>query len=385
VTEVSKNSNKQNTGEDVIRAQYSWPVLKGMTLTIGAEGAENTLNQRNQIYIDYNKDGKQDIGPENTAFVHEKRGEVFAIHNWTISKQATLESSVSYELANITTHFPAIPLQNYGFLKPRFDFRYNLTPADRLRFKVERTISQLNFNNFVPIYNTVDSRLDPGNASIAPEKTWNYETSIEHRLAKDQGTMQARLFYKDITDHIDRGPFGSPVGGLPQSAPINIPKASDLGIELTSSTRLTPMGLPNAQVTLRYQYQDSKVIDPFTGRERPIYNLWDQEFSLGFRHDLTKLKGSYGFLYLATDGVNTTSDIRTLQVLKRGPRLSVFVEKALPKDLTLRFEIYNLTGSHESSYRALYNVSQANGAVNRTETFQETRDIRYVIRLRGKF
>ena len=385
LTEVSKNNNKQNTGEDVIRAQYSWPVLKGMTLTLGGEGAKNTLNQRNQIYIDFNKDGKQDVGPETDAFVQEQRGEVFAIHNWTLTKKATLESSLSYEFSTITTHFPAIPKENYGFLKPRLDFRYNVTPSDRFRAKVERTISQLNFNNFVPIYNTVDSRLDPGNASIAPEKTWNYETSLEHRLPKDQGTMQARLFYKDITDHIDRGPFGPPVGGLPQSAPINIPKATDLGLELTSSNRLTMFGLPNAQVNLRYQYQDSRVIDPFNHKVRPIYNLWDNEYSFSFRHDLTKLKASYGFLYLATDGVNTTSDIRTLQILKRAPRLSVFAEKALPHDLTLRFEIYNLTGSQETSYRALYNVSQDNGAVNRTETYTETRDIRYVIRLRGKF
>jgi outer membrane receptor protein involved in Fe transport len=175
------------------------------------------------------------------------------------------------------------------------------------------------------------------------------------------------------------------VGGLPSSAPINIPKASVTGLELKAGVRLTPLGIPNAQVTTRYQYRDSKVDDPFTHRERSIYDLWDREFSLGFRHDLTKARASYGATLLATGGVNTTSDIRTLQYLKRGPRLQLFAEKALPRDLTLRLEVYNLTGSHERSYRALYAVSQADGAISRTETYREVRDIRYVVRLRGKF
>ncbi len=384
LTEVSKNTNKQITSEDVLRGSYSWPVFAGQTLTLGAEGAKNTLDQNQFIYSDVNRDGRQDFVVLTVAHVEEQRGELFAIHNWKINPKLSLETALSYEASQISTNYPAIPQTNYSFLKPRFDLRYNLTASDRLRFKIERTVSQLNFMNFVPIYNIIDSRLDPGNPAIAPEQTWIYETGLEHRLAKDQGTLEARAFYKDITDHIDRGPFGPPSNGLPSSAPINIDKAKAYGLELKAGVRLALIGLPNAQINARYQVQDSNVIDPFTGEERMIFNLYRQEFSLGFRHDLKALRASYGGSLLATDGALLTSDIRNVAYVKREPRATLFVEKALPHDLTLRGEIYNLTGSPESSYRALYTV-QRGGVVSRTETWKEERDIRFVIRLRGKF
>ena len=346
-----------------MRASYSWPVLKGQTLTLGAEGAKNTLNQNQFSFADLNRDGRQENVALTKAVVQEKRGELFGIHNWSINPRLSVESALTYEFSTITTNYPQIPEASYKFLKPRIDVRYNLTPADRLRFKAERSVSQLQFNNFVPVYNAVDSRLDPGNPGIAPQKTWTYETAIEHRLPRDQGTMEARAFYKSITDYIDRGPFGPlSSAGLPQSAPTNIDEATNYGLELKAGLRLTKLGLPNAQINARYQIQDSEVIDPFSRKTRTMGGVWDKEFTLGFRHD-----------------------IRTVAILKRDPRFNLFVEKALPRDLTLRFEMINLTGSHESSYRALYTVSQANGTINRTETYKEVRDLRYVLRLRGKF
>ena len=385
LTEVSKNITKQVTQEDVVRGSYSWPVFKGQTLTLGAEGAKNTLNQNQFAFADLNRDLRQENVARTLAIVEEKRGELFGIHNWTLTPKLSVESSLTYEFSTITTNYPQIPEASYKFLKPRVDVRYSLTSADRLRFKAERTVSQLNFSNFVPVYNAVDSRLDPGNPGIAPEKTWTYEAGIEHRMPNDQGTLEARAFYKNITDHIDRGPFGLPVGGLPSSAPINIDKATNKGVELKAGLRLTRLGLRNVQINSRLQIQDSEVIDPFTGKKRQIYNLWDREFTLGFRHDVTRWKMSYGATMQATGGANITSDIRTLAILKRDPRIGLFVEKALPREMTLRFEMINLTGSHESSYRALYLVSQGSGGVNRTETYQEVRDLRYVLRLRGKF
>ena len=383
-TEASKNTNKQVTGEDVWRGSYSWPVLAGQTLTLGTEGAQNTLDQVQLVYSDVNRDGLQDLVTTTNAQVEERRGELFAIHNWKFNPKLSLETALSYERSQISTNYPQIPQVTYSFLKPRFDLRYNLTPQDRLRVKVERTVSQLNFVNFIPVYNIIDSRVDPGNPAIAPEQTWTYEAGWEHRLPRDQGQVETRAFYKAITDHIDRGPYGPPIGGLPASAPINIDSAEAYGVETKGSLRLGFLGLPGAQINARYQWQDSDVVDPFTGRSRMIFNLYRQEFSLGFRHDVTSMRASYGASLLATDGALLTNDIRNVQLIKRDPRLSMFAEKALPRDLTLRLEIYNLTGSPESSYRALYAVRQG-GAVSRTETFKETRDIRYVIRLRGKF
>ena len=386
LTEVSRNVTKQVTQEDVIRSTFVMPLAKGQSLTVGAEGAKNSLNQRQQGYFDFNKDGRLETVPVTIAVVEEQRGEMFLTHNWTINPKVTLESTLSYEASQISTNFPAIPVQSYGFLKPRLDFRYNITPVDRLRVKLERTVSQLQFNNFVPVYNVIDSRLDPGNPGIAPEKVWNFEAGIEHRLAKDQGTMEARGFYRATTDEIERGPFGGLSStGLPQSAPVNLPDAKQYGLELKTGLRMTPLGLPNAQINARYVIQTSNVLDPFSGRERSMPNVYDSEITLGFRHDLNKLRAAYGATLLATTGELVNSDIRNLTYTSRDPRLQIFAEKGLPHDLTLRAEIYNLTGSPETGRRLLYTVSQANGAINRTESYTETKDTRFVLRLRGRF
>ncbi len=385
--EISRSDSLQNTGEDILRGSYSWTLFKGQEVTLGVEGARNTLAQDLQVYFDVNRDGRLDTIaiPTAHAEVAEARGEVFANHNWKITPKLTLESSLNVELSRITTNYPFIPVRTYVFPKPRFDLRYNITPRDRLRLKVERLISQLDFGAFVPTYNVVDVRIDAGNPSLAPEDAWQYEAGIEHRLAGDNGTMEARAFYRDISGHIDRIPFGVNAAGLPFSAPGNIDKARLYGLELKAGVRLTALGARNAQVNVRYLVQSSSVVDPFTGHARKMKDPYASELTLGFRHDVTSRRASYGATLYGTTGHQLVSDIRNLEFFSRGPRLDAFVEKALWGSATLRLEVYNLTRSHEYKQRILYTVSQAAAGLQRTESYEEFRDRRFAIRLRGKF
>ena len=387
MVEVSRSANEQDTGEDIARASYSWSPAKGQDLTLGFEAARNTLAQTLQVYFDLNRDGRLDpvTIPTAHAEVEEQRGEAFAIHNWKITPKLTLESSLNIELSRITTNYPFIPVKNYRFPKPRIDLRYNFTPRDRLRLKIERTVSQLDFNNFVPVYNVIDTRIDAGNPSIAPEKAWVFELGHEHRLKNDSGSVEARGFYRNISDHIDRGPFGTTNAGLPGSTPININKARLYGLEVKAGVRLTALGMRNALVNARYLIQKSSLIDPFTGRERKMRDPYNTEITLGFRHDLTRLRASYGATMQETVGSQLVSDIRNLEYFSRAPRFELFVEKALWGPVTLRVEAYNLTRSHENKQRFLYAASQADGRLVRSEIYEERRDRRFAIRLRGKF
>lgn len=387
LTEVARSRSYQDTGEDIVRGSYAWPVFKGQTLTLGAEGAKNTLAQDLNSFADPLRTGRLsplDLAGAGHAEVEELRGEAFAIHNWKITSRLTLESSISLETSKITTNFRFIPVAKYTFPKPRFDLRYQATPADRLRFKIERTVSQLDFNNFVPIFNQVDNRVDAGNPTIAPEKTWIYEAAYERRLGA-AGSAEARGFYRDITDHIDRGPFGVNSQGLIYSTPINIPKAKLYGLEAKTSVKLGRLGMPNVQVNSRWLRQKSEVIDPFTGRERKMKDPYNGEFNIGVRHDLPRQRAFYGVNVVDTQGAQLLSDVRNLEYYKRNARYDAYLEKALFGQVSIRFEAYNLTGSKEFKQRTLYTVSQANGAVLRSETYEETRDRRFAIRLRGKF
>ncbi len=386
-TEVSRSGLFQKTSEDIVRGSYAFPLNGAMDLNAGGEIARNELQQDLSVFFDRNRDGLLEpvVIPTSHAEVKEIRTELFGIHNWRITGDLTLESSLSYERSKITTNYPAIPEHTYSFLKPRADLRYNITQRDRVRFKIERTISQLAFNNFVPIYNVVDDRIDLGNPEIAPEKTWIFEGSYEHRLANDNGTLEARAFYRDISDHIDRGLFGPLVGGQPQSAPVNLPKAKLMGVEAKGAVRLAMIGLRDAQINFRYLYQHSEVVDPFTGVERKMKDPYYSEATLGFRHDLTRWGASYGANMQDTGGFQLSSDVRNRDYYSRAMRFDAFVEKQLWGNLTVRFEAYNLTGSREFRRRLLYSVSQADGRISQTQYYEELRDRRFALRLRGKF
>lgn len=386
--ELTNSLTRQKTREDILRLTYNLRIAKGQELTVGAEGARNTLAQDLATGFDFNRDGwlePVDLGVTAYAEVQEKRGEVFATHNWTINSKATLESTLTVEASRVTTNFVFVPVHSYRFVKPRLDFRYSLTPRDRLRIKVERAVSQLEFNNFVPVFNVVDNRIDAGNPEIAPDRTWIYEAGIEHTFAGSTGRFEAKAFYRDISGHIDRGPFAFNAAGLPTSAPINIDKTRLYGVEFRTGIKLGFLGAPNFQITSRFVPQVSRVVDPFTGRDRKMKDPYSTEFNLGFRHDLTAARFAYGANLVDTGGFQLLSDVRNREYYSRAARFDVFAEKGIGRGMTLRAEAYNLSGSREYKQRSLYLVSQANGALSRTETYQETRDRRFAIRLRGKF
>ena len=43
-----------------------------------------------------------------------------------------------------------------------------------------------------------------GNPNLVQEKAWQYEVNMEYRLPEDNGVLNARVFYHDLEDVIDR-------------------------------------------------------------------------------------------------------------------------------------------------------------------------------------
>lgn len=387
VTELARNLNDQHKGEDVVRADYTVPIAAGQTLKVGAEGAKNFLTQDIDVFFDTDRDGRLEAIAIPTAFakVAEKRAELFVTHSWKLSPKLTVDSAAYFEISRITTNYPQIPIRTLKYLKPRLDVRWNPTAADRFRFTLARTIGQLDFASFVPTYNVVDLRIDLGNPLLTPIKFLLYEAAYERRLGKDNGTVGARLFYRATRDVPSFIPFGINAAGLPQSQRGNIPQSDVWGYELNASVRLAPLGLRNAQINAKTVRNYSDVIDVFNDRHRRSASAFGREYSLGFRHDLTKLRASYGFDYLATTGLQITTNVRNYEFYGRGDRVGLYVEKALWGSYSLRLDAYNVNAPRESKQRLLYRISQAEGSIARTETYDERRDRRFALRLRGKF
>lgn len=383
--EVSRSDSLVKTGEDIVRGSYTVPV-GAVTLLLGAEGARNTLNQHLDVFFDFNNDGRLEPAtiPIADPEVKELRGELFSNVKWQATPRLSVDASLNYEYSRLTTNYPFQPKRTLGFLKPRLDVRYRPSPRTQFRALVERTVSQLNFANFVPSYNLTDDRVESGNPALEPSKTWGYELGFERRLANDGGLIDIRAFYDDITDAIDKVPLLDSRGVL-VSASGNIPSARSYGLEARVSLRLGFAGLPGAQLSLRGLRQWTRIQDPFTGLPRRMSADSAYIVDVGFRHDLPRRRMSYGFTYNEPGLQYFTSDLLVSTRTSFEPRLEAFVERALWGNVTLRLELENLTHVHWVAWRTRYLVNAIDGRVRRVDLADDLRDRRGTLRIRGRF
>ena len=79
--------------------------------------------------------------PNARSSVEEMRYEPFVIHNWVFNPRMSLESSILYEDSTITQSGQVSKERNYDYVKPKLDFRYDLTPTIQLRGTMEKLCS----------------------------------------------------------------------------------------------------------------------------------------------------------------------------------------------------------------------------------------------------
>ena len=394
-TELNRNIRIPIEIESIVRPTLSWALTPGQTVEIGGEMARNVLRQRLRPFFDLDGDRRvEEIAiPTGNARVQELRGEAFANHTWQITPGLSLNTSLIVEMSRISNNFPGSVQHTYVYPKPRADLRYDITPADQVRFKVDRRVSQLDFDIFVPQFDLVDNEIDEGNPGIRPEREWQLEAGYQRQLPNDQGLLEFRAFYNHIEDHI--APFLLRVepNGVRVSAQGNIGAAKHYGAEAKGSVRMTALGLPDLTIDARFLRQTATATDPFlrikrgAGETAAIDDIWDHELQLGFRHDVTAWGFTYGANFLDRAGERLDSDIRVQRWSSAGPRLDAFAEKTLTGGLTLRVEGYGLMPqrTREFQRRVVYSDDVIAGTVLRTERYVTEWDRMFVISLRGTF
>lgn len=386
VAEISRSLSQVDEGEDILRASWLRPLGDAHSIEFGAEGARNTLDQNLRVFFDTDADMLvEEVNiPTADASVEETRAELFVTHRYTPANGFSLDSSLTYETSAISNNYPFSPDRDLSFWKPRVDARYRIDPENQVRLLIERSVSQLDFENFVPSFDFIDDEIDAGNPGIEPEKTWTYELGYERRLPNDGGLIEARVYHQQITDAIDKVPLIDGAGAF-FSAEGNLPEATITGAEIESSLRLTPIALPDAVLSLRYRWQESETTDPFTGEKRRLQDDFGDNYEISYRHDLTAAGFSYGFTYNRPGRALIRSDLFVRQYFKIDPTLTAFMEKRLSGGMTLRIDAQNLTGSPERQLRMFYADNAFSPDLRRYDQWKEERDLRIRIGLRGSF
>jgi outer membrane receptor protein involved in Fe transport len=372
----------QQDTESIIRSSYTWDPRGLHTLELGAEGARNALDQFTQLF-ERLPDGslvKIDVFNADSEVV-EDRYEAFGTHYWTMDSDKVLETGLNYEYSRIEQS--GIDVNNsrsFTYLKPRFDFRWDRTDRDQVRATLERTVSQLDFSDFVANYDGREDQIEGGNPALEPEQAWEWQLTYEHRLAEDQGVVSARLFYNDIEDHIARIETTDGNAG-----PGNIGDAEHWGVEFKGSIRLSGIGLEGAVIDAVYTLQDSETTDPFTGERRVIENEPRQDIELTYRHDIPSLRLNYVIEVQWQDEDREWDLNRIERDVELSPRNYVTVQYRAFERTTVYFQARNPFKYKRRRDRDRYSGSVAGGVLVRSEIAKRTIEPEYVIGLRGQF
>ncbi len=356
-------ASNRRTRERIVQGSYSWRLGESQDMQLGLERAQTILdsslfvgqpraNQPTSPFYGNLVPIPSSSNPGST--VEEMRYEGFAVHNWTLNDRMSLESSMVYETSVIEQSGTSSRSRDFAFLRPKLDYRFDITSSLQLRASIERLVSQLSFTHFTASANTsdTDKTVNAGNPDLVQEKEIRYELNLEYRLPNDAGVLSSRFFFRDLEDVIGRVDV-SPSPDNPVSAAGNIGDGIRYGVYLDASTRLGFLGLPDAILTTGLNIYDSRVTNPFLGSDIRLNNRG--RALIGFRHDLPSMSLNYGFTYSSEfTGGQKTVDIDTIEQTTPQPSLSLFISKVAFDDVTFRLESNNTLSNDSCRQRLRY-------------------------------
>ncbi len=303
------------------------------------------------------------------SMVEEVRYEPFLIHNWQISPRMSLESTLLYESSEITQSGDVFQKRDFGFLKPKVDWRFNVSPALQLRASAQKVVLQLSFSDFVA---SRDDRDDDaatlaGNSELSQEQVHLYDFRFEYRLPGDAGVMDGRLFWMKHYDVIERMD-ATPDEPTPTSVAGNIGDGPMYGFTLNGSLRMTRFNLPGLLLTSQLTVQDSEITDPFLGIDRRFERYERGRFQLGFRHDMATRNVSYGMNWNNRfDGNMKRYDVDNLERYEGEPNVTAFAEVVAFEGIRVRLDARSMTSNVQCRQRTRFDGRITSGIITEIE------------------
>ncbi len=354
-------SSASVTKERIVRGSYTMDLFENQDIEFGAERAQTILDSNLALGVQSSTGmpstsvgGLVPVAISNAnSTVEEIRFEPFIIHNWVINPRMSLESTLLYEYSEISQSGDVSNERDFDFIKPKVDFRYDVTPQLQLRGTIEKIVRQLSFNDFVAANDDQDndSNTQAGNANLRQEWLWAYTFNAEYRLPNDIGVIDGDIYYHQHKDRIERIDVTVDESNL-QSANGNIGDGEMWGINLGASIRMRWIDMPNLLITSSLNVQDSSIEDPFLGIDRRFQFQNRGRFAVGFRHDVPGLGLNYGAQWNNRfDGNMKRYDIDDIELLAGDPMFNLFVEYADRRGITYRLDSRNTTGGFQCRER----------------------------------
>ncbi len=330
---------QHTNGESIGRATLTWRATPNVTVETGAETAYNWLHSHTR----YADNGIDVVVPAANVDVTELRGEAFAKATWTPTPKLNVEAGLREEVSHIASTGDVVLGKTLQYPKPRLVVAWSPTANDQIRVRLEREVSQLDFNDFVAASSLSTGQILAGNPNLTPQQAWVIEGAYERTFLKD-GAATLTLRHSELSDVIDRAPVISQSGDY--DTPANIGGGSKDELIADLSLPLKRFGLAGGLLKSNLTWRRSSVQDPTTGEERPISGLRPFEGTVDFSEDLPKWKLTVGGelnvgfsqTYYRFDQIET--DTLPLQG-------EVYVETRPAPGWSVRTEIYDIGGGFD--------------------------------------
>lgn len=387
-------STQSTYSERIARSSYTMSLNEAQGLEVGIEAAQTVQDSALKQGV-LRATGQNPawggltpvIFPNANSTVEENRYEPFAIHNWQLSPRMSLESSLVAEFSEITQSADTNNKRDFQYLKPKLDFRFNISNSLQLRTSLERDVSQLSFTDFSRSTNDRDDDQDTvaGNTQLEPEESLRGEVTLDYRLPNDGGALNAKYFHYEYDNKIGKVDISNPTTLLSTNG--NIGSAAAYGIILNGSVKLGFVGLPQALLTASATIQESEFHnDPLIQTEHGFPPYDRGNYRVSYRHDLPQYQMNYGLNYVARwQGGRILYDVDNRYNLALPHDLTFYVEKVGFAGLTYRFEAMNLTNHETCPKRVRYDGNILNGIAKEYEYSCSTNGRRFALKIRGNF
>ena len=390
VRERVSDTDTQTT-ETIARVELVWSGSVGHTVQINLERAlnilDNTLLQTEDtgtgpVIIDV---------PGANSRVEEVRWDVLLKDTWTLGHYQ-FEYGLGAEVSTITQTGDAEQERDFSFLKPQLAFSYAPHQGKQTRISLRRTVSQLDFRDFVSSTIFEDDNLALGNPDLRPETTWKLEVEHERRFGQ-HSVVKLTAFHDWVTDVEDLLPLAPTL-----EAPGNIGDGRRWGVAVESTLPLTWLGLKGAKIDINGRWQNSTVEDPVTAEDRVFTSrrrfgrLFPLDFrvenryaiAVDFRQDFESARVAWGW-DVRTRGERPIFRVNELDIGDEGTEFNVFMETTRWFDLKIHFIAGNILDAAETRDRTVYVAERDLSAVERRELRSRARGVRVDLTVSGNF
>jgi hypothetical protein len=257
---------------------------------LGMEIAYNRLIS----HLDYAEDAGGGLIPVALANadtrVAELRGEAFANLTVKLANRLDLEAGMAFEMSRIRVTGESASEQNLSYWKPSAAVIWSPSDETQVRVGLRRTVDQLEFDNFAASVNQADGRPMGGNARLRPARVTRMLARLDHRWGKG-GALALEAYHQWHS-----GQLGYLILQSGDEALGTIGNARQWGVTMQATLPLDAL-LAGARLTLDGTLAGSRLRDPVTDRPRVMDDVPRRKLTADFRHDVPRLKSSWGLTY----------------------------------------------------------------------------------------